>query len=129
MECRLKGLQGGTASRHHPDNVRDVVAVTVGIPDGILVGAQDLPGNIIAARRLLGADWHKASELTGHSRGPGILQFRARGPRPRVEEIVAATLHQSGSTKRLNHGGHGWRLSNRGCDVKAERIELCLIGG
>src|SRR5438270_13003835 len=122
MECRLKGLQGGTASRHHPDNVRDVVAVTVGIPDGILVGARDLPGNIIAARRLLGADWHKPSELTGHSRGAGILQFRARGPRPRVEEIVATTLHQTGRTKRLNHRGRWGRLSNRRCGVKAERV-------
>src|SRR5437588_222456 len=105
MECRLKGLQGGTASRHHPDNVRDVFAVTVGIPHRKLLASPTRRSSDLAARRLLGADWHKASELTGHSRGPGILQFRARGHRPRVEEIVAATLHQSGSTKRLNHGG------------------------
>src|SRR5437763_940580 len=105
MECRLKGLQGGTASRHHLDNVRDVAAVTDVIPDGTLAGAQDLPGNIIAARRLLGNNWRTASQLTGHSSAPGILHFRARLPLHDALPIFAATLHQSGSTKRLNHGG------------------------
>src|SRR5436305_990500 len=105
MECRLKGLQGGTASRHHPDNVRSEERRVGRVRDGILVGAQDLPGNIIAASRLLGADWHKASELTGHSIVLRTLQVIRRADLTRVQTIALPILHQSGSTKRLNHGG------------------------
>src|SRR5438309_1212961 len=105
MECRLTRLPCGPASRHPDNNVRDIVAVTIGIPDGILIGSRDLPGNIIADRRPLPTRRSTDLELTGHSRGAGILQFRARGPRPRVAEAVASTLHPTARTKRLNHRG------------------------
>ena len=43
------------AARHNAD-IRDVVAVVVGGPHRILISARDLPGDLIAGRRLLRAN-------------------------------------------------------------------------
>src|SRR5258708_34733328 len=55
-------LQYRTASRHDA-GVREVMAVAVGVPDGILIGSRHLPGNLIATRRLLRADRRPRAEL------------------------------------------------------------------
>ena len=40
VEARLERLQRSAGSRNYVRQIRDVVAVAVGIPDGILIGAR-----------------------------------------------------------------------------------------
>src|SRR5882757_2795888 len=41
------------AASRHDAGVREVMAAAVGVPDGVLIGSRYLPGNLVAARRLL----------------------------------------------------------------------------
>src|SRR5437870_1830979 len=43
-----------------------VVAAAVGVPDGVLIGPRDLPGNLVTARRLLRADRRPRARLARH---------------------------------------------------------------
>ena len=53
---------------------RDVVAVAVGVPDRILIGARDLPGNLVSACRLLRADRRPGTKLSRHNVRTTIFQ-------------------------------------------------------
>ena len=59
--------------------IGDEVAAAVGIPDRILIGAGDLPGNLVAARRLLRADRRPGAELPRHNAAP---PYFSSGPVP-----------------------------------------------
>lgn len=71
-----------------------LVAAAVREPDGILIGAGDLPGHFIAACRLLRADRCPGPELPRQNRRAAILQL---GPGPAADAIkieMAADLDQ-----------------------------------
>src|SRR5262249_36605761 len=63
IEARLERLQCGAAPRHRAD-IRDVVAVGVGGPHRVLIGARNLPGNFIATSRFLCANRRPSTGLT-----------------------------------------------------------------
>ena len=83
MEAGLERFQRSAGARHPAQtaNIGDVVAVVVGIPRRVLTGARILPGDLIAARRLLRTDRRPGAKLTGHKVRTAKLQRRA-APRP-----------------------------------------------
>ena len=62
-------------------SIGDEVAAAVGGPDRILIGARDLPGNLIAGCRLLRADRRPAAKLTRAQRPR--RQYFSSGPATR----------------------------------------------
>ena len=74
METSLQRVQRGAASRHSTENICEGVAVTVGVPDRVLIGAAILPGNLVAARRLLRANRRPSAELSAHIVRPAVFQ-------------------------------------------------------
>ena len=87
-----------------PDTVpifRGVVAVAVGAPDRILIGAGQLPGNLIAACRLLCADRRPAAKLTHHNVRAAILQRGARDPPTGIKEKIVSHLGQGWSSQKI----------------------------
>src|ERR1700722_3534603 len=59
----LDRFERGAGSRHESEKMREVVAVAVGSPDSIFIGAWNLPGNVISARCLHRADRQEAAKL------------------------------------------------------------------
>ena len=93
--------------------ISGVVAVAVGAPDRILIGARIFPGNVIPGRRLHRADRRPADKLTRHNRSAGIGQLGIRTTAV-IKEIIFPNLGQAGRPKRvgvcLDHrSGRGWR--------------------
>ena len=96
LETGFERFQRRAAARHHADGVREVVAAAVGVPDRILIGAGDLPGNLIAACRLLRADRRPGAELTRRHGRAAVAQRGARRSADRIQEIVVPNLNQAG---------------------------------
>jgi len=55
-----------------------MLAAAICIPDPILIGACDFPGDLIAGRCLLDAYRCDCAKLTRCNGGAGIFQFRAK---------------------------------------------------
>src|SRR5258708_26979118 len=73
LQCRAGSRQYGGAS--------EIVTAAVGIPDRILIGARDLPGNFKTCCCLLRTDRRPRAELTPPHRPAAIFQRtdRSRG--------------------------------------------------
>ena len=86
-----------------------IIAVAVGGPDRILIGARDLPGNFIAACRLLRADRRPGAKLTATTAAPP--NFSA-GPDPPLlsKIIIVSDLGQAGRSIRLDHQRSNYRI-------------------
>ena len=82
LEAALQRFHRRAGARHpaHIANSGNVVAVVVGIPGGV-VTARVLPGDLIAARRLLRTDRRPGAKITGRKIRAAKLQ---RGPDPRL---------------------------------------------
>ena len=104
MEAGLKRFQRSAGARHpaHIANIGNVVAVVVGIPRRVLTGARILPGNLIAARRLLRTDRRPGAKLTGHKIRAAKLQ-RGTGASAVIKEIMIGNLREVGRALRLDH--------------------------
>src|SRR5260370_1407552 len=87
--------QRGAASRHDAGGGL-VVAAAVGVPDGVLIGSRDLPGNLVAAGRLLRADRRPRTRLTRHEGRTEKAQLRARRSTDRIQYIIIRRLKQAG---------------------------------
>src|SRR5262249_15333626 len=83
------------------DGTCDVVAAAVGGPGRVLIGARDLPGNLIAAGRLLRADRRPAAGLTHHYVRTANFQQLARSAAV-VKEKMIPNLGQPGRAIRLD---------------------------
>src|SRR5438477_11949089 len=80
-----------------------VVRAGVGAPDGILVAALHLPGDIKTTCRLLRADRCPTAELSSARRSAAIFQLRASSSADAVEIEITADLHQAGRAGGLDH--------------------------
>ena len=96
VEAALDGLQRSARSRSSADDIGRVIAVVVGGPDRILIGAHDLPGHLISAGRLLRADRHdRGTKLTRHI--VRALEFqRGTGASAVIKIKMVADLGQAG---------------------------------
>src|SRR5260221_656207 len=106
MEGRFGGFDDAARSRHRLRG-RDEVATAVGGPNGILVGAGDLPGHLITACCLLGTDRSPATKFTDDNGGTSVFQRGTRssaGATATVEEKISPNLDQTCRALRLNHG-------------------------
>ena len=74
-----------------PRGLREEIAAAVGVQHEVLIGAAVLPGDLIAAGRLLRADRHPRPELAHRDRRAGHLQLRTGGGRG-IEKIVVRDL-------------------------------------
>ena len=103
MEAALDGLQRSARSRSSADDIGRVIAVLVGGPDRILIGAHDLPGHLISTGRRLHADRHdRGTKQTRHI--VRALEFQ-RGrdcTRVVIKIIVIANLDQTYRAIRLD---------------------------
>src|SRR5262245_51308768 len=109
METGLDRLQRGARSRHGGKSIREVIAVIVGDPHRILIGAWHLPGHLIPARRLLRANRRYLAKLTGHIVRALVFQRWARAATA-VKIKVGADLSQAGRSEALDHRlERGWR--------------------
>src|SRR4051794_33849184 len=95
-------MQRSGRSSYRADEVGNVVAVAVGVPRREMVGIV-LPGHIVAAGSLLGADRCPRSLAACKKDCPQVLQRRPRAAAV-VEIIVAINLRQVGDAVRLDHG-------------------------
>ena len=77
MEAGLERFQRSAGSRHVRD-IGEIIAAAVGGPDRILIGARDLPGNLIAGCRLLRADRRPGAKLTRHNGRASVFQRGTR---------------------------------------------------
>ena len=80
------------------------IAVAIGVPDRILIGARAFPGHLIAARRLLGADRRPATKLARHNIGATVFQRGVRPGADAVEKKLGPHRHQAGRAGRLDDG-------------------------
>src|SRR5262245_61647351 len=99
MEQRLRLLQRAAAAQHR--RAGDVVAVVVSAPYAVLIGAGDLPGNLIAARGLFRTNRGPVASLARHKIQIGRASGRA-GTDAVVEIIIRADLRQAGDAIRIN---------------------------
>ena len=67
-----------------------------------MIGARDLPGDLIAGCRLLRADRRPGAELTRHNGRAAIFQLGA-GPSAVIKEKIVSDLDQAGRAKRFDH--------------------------
>src|SRR6202012_1685524 len=109
MKTGLERLQIGARSRYTVERGREIVAVGVGIPDHVLVGASCLPGHLVAACRLLHADRRPEmagliGELTGYNGRAAIAQLNRRSAAG-FKEVVISLLHQAGRSECLDYRG------------------------
>ena len=79
VEAGLERLQRIVCPRHSADRSEMIVAAAVGVPDRVLIGARDLPGDLIPACRLLRADRRPGAKLTRHKSAPAYF---SEGPEP-----------------------------------------------
>ena len=87
--------------RYTANDGGDIVAVAVGIPDRIQIGAGVLPGYLVSSCRLLRADWRHGAELSRYNRRAALFQ---RGARPAcIKIIIAANLRQTDRSTGLDH--------------------------
>ena len=105
VEGGLQRFQSSAASRHNANDIGEVVAAAVGVPDRVLIAARHLPGHVVTTCCLFRADGRPGPILAGYNGHAAILQFRA-GPTSEKKEI-ASDLRQAGRSKRFNHRRHG----------------------
>src|SRR5262249_5617913 len=67
VEAGFEGRQGIVSPRHRTVDTGDVVAAAVSVPNRILISGCDLPGNLIAAGRLLRTNRCPGAKLTCHN--------------------------------------------------------------
>src|SRR5260370_14085708 len=99
-------FQRRAASRHDAGSGLEIAAA-VGVPDGVLIGPRDLPGNLVAAGRLLRADRNPRAKLTHRHERAVVEQGRTRRPPDRKQEIVVPDLNHAGRSLRLDHRPEG----------------------
>ena len=102
MESGLQRFQCRANAGYHPDDIGDVVAIAVGAPHRVLIGARDLPGDVVASCRLLRTDRGPAAELTRYNGRAAIFQLGASPAA--VEKKTISNLGQTCRSERLNHG-------------------------
>src|SRR6185369_13688890 len=88
------------------DSIRYVVAVAVGVPDRILINAGELPGNLIPASRLLGADRRPAKKIAGDNLRPGKFHRGAHPSADAIQEKSSPHRDQAGRAGRLDFRCH-----------------------
>src|SRR4051794_5283977 len=101
MEARLERLQRGVAARYRTSRVADIVAVAVGVPDRVEIGARKLPGHLVPVRGRFRPDWRPGAKLTGRNGCAKIFQLRSG----RTEIKIVADLRQAGRAKAFDHDG------------------------
>ena len=84
--------------------MRLIIAAAVGSPHGVLVGAAVLPGDLIAAPRLLRAERRPRAELAGRDRRTAEFQLRARRATDGIQIIVIVVRgpNEAGRSRRLD---------------------------
>src|SRR5262245_65459899 len=100
MEQRLGGLQCAAAAQHR--RAGDVVAVVVSDPYAVLIGAGDLPGNLIAARGLFRTNRGPVARLARHKIRSAAFQGGA-------DKIGRASCRESAE---MREAGHAIRLKD-----------------
>src|ERR1700737_1043137 len=103
VKTTLARFQGQARSRYSAD-AWDEVAVTIGIPDRILIVARNLPGNLISACRLFRANRRPGVKLTRDNGRAGKFQHGAR-PAAVMKIKIIRNLRQAGRPIRLDHCG------------------------
>src|SRR6266849_4923322 len=118
METGLKRFQRRASSRNNADRICDVVAIAVGIPNRILIGARDLPGHLIPGCRLLRPYRRPGAKLTRYNWRAAIFQLRASPAADAIEKEILANLGQAGLSERLDHSGGGGRNADHSVAIE-----------
>ena len=90
-------------SRHSANSTGNIIAVTVDVPDRVLIGAAILPGNLIAGCRSLRADRRPRTKLARRVIRAAIFQRGTRARDAVIKEIRSANLGQAGRAGRFDH--------------------------
>ena len=121
VETALERLQRSARSRRNADIGR-VIAVLVGGPDRILIGAHDLPGDLISAGRRLRADRYPTPGYARHIRqivGTGNLQRWRDRTCAGIKIILISNLGQTNRAFPLDHYSTNYRI------IKLRRPHWC----
>src|SRR5438874_1296812 len=101
LEGRLQRLERILGARHYARGTAGIVAVAVGVPDDVLVGAAGLPGNLVAAANLLHADQLGRTQVSTAVAWTGVMQASAV-TRAVVQEELVGHLVQVRRARRLD---------------------------
>ena len=124
LEARLQRSEGVARPGDDPAGaVGDHVAVGVGIPDRVLIGARQMQRDFIAAADLLRADERPGAVFACGNRRTGVLQQRTRSSTDRIQKIVASHLGQRRRTDCLDDdgvGGGAGQVIQADCSIAGE---------